>query len=156
MTSAPSAANEFLRQHVDLLLDSHLRLTGRRLWPSAARGATLAWEVFEAPIVLLSHGVAADPVFNYANRAALALFQYTWNEFIAIPSRESAEPANQAARAALMQRVTTHGFVDDYSGVRIAKSGARFRIERATVWNVIDAAGVYRGQAATFTEWTPV
>jgi len=156
MTSAPSAANEFLRQHVELLIDSHFRLTGRRLWPSGAVGATLGREVFEAPFVLLSHDVEADPVFNYANRAALALFQYTWNEFITIPSRESAEPANQAARAALMQRVMTQGFVDDYSGVRIAKSGARFRIERATVWNVIDAAGVYRGQAATFTEWAPV
>ena len=33
---------------------------------------------------------------------------------------------------------------------------ARFRIERATVWNVVDAGGVYRGQAATFSEWTPV
>ncbi|MBI5616705.1 MAG: MEKHLA domain-containing protein [Gammaproteobacteria bacterium] len=155
MASAPTA-NEFLRPHVELLLDSHFRLTGRRLWPSAAVGATLAREVFEAPFVLLSHGVETDPVFNYANRAALTLFQYTWDEIIAIPSRESAEPANQAARAALMQRVTTQGFVDDYSGIRIAKSGARFRIERATVWNVTDAAGVYRGQAATFTEWTPV
>ena len=156
MTAAPSAANDFLRPHVELLLASHLRLTGRRLWPSEALGAALAREVFEAPFVLLSHGVEADPIFNYANRAALALFQYTWDEFIRIPSRESAEPANQAARAALMQKVTTQGYVDDYSGVRIAKSGARFRIERATVWNVVDAGGVYRGQAATFSEWTPL
>ena len=34
--------------------------------------------------------------------------------------------------------------------------GSRFRIERAVVWNIVDAAGVHHGQAATFAHWTPV
>jgi len=49
--------------------------------------------------------------------------------------------------------VTTHGFIDDYSGVRISKSGRRFRILRATVWNLIKEGGEPCGQAATFDRW---
>ena len=26
-------------------------------------------------------------------------------------------------------------------------------IERATVWNLVDEEGIFRGQAATFAEW---
>jgi hypothetical protein len=37
--------------------------------------------------------------------------------------------------------------------MRISSSGRRFWIERATVWNLLDADGVYRGQAATFADW---
>jgi hypothetical protein len=40
-----------------------------------------------------------------------------------------------------------------YSGVRVAKSRARFRIEHGVVWELIDTEGVRRGQAATFSSW---
>jgi hypothetical protein len=55
----------------------------------------------------------------------------------------------------LLERVTRDGFIADYSGIRIAASGRRFRIERAVVWNLIDADGTRHGQAATFDCWTP-
>jgi len=45
--------------------------------------------------------------------------------------------------------VARQGYIDDYSGVRIAKSGRRFLIERATVWNLGEVE--YQGQAATFS-----
>ena len=50
----------------------------------------------------------------------------------------------------LMESVARQGFVDDYSGVRISGGGRRFMITDATVWNLVDEAGVYHGQAATF------
>jgi hypothetical protein len=53
----------------------------------------------------------------------------------------------------LLEQVATRGYIDDYSGVRISKSGRRFRILRATVWNVHDRLGRPLGQAATFTDW---
>ena len=53
----------------------------------------------------------------------------------------------------LMQRVKTAGYVDDYSGVRIASSGRRFTIAGATVWNVADHRGAPLGQAASFGTW---
>ena len=41
---------------------------------------------------LLMHGNEADPVFCYANRTAQRLWGLTWDEFIRLPSRLSAEP----------------------------------------------------------------
>jgi predicted DNA-binding protein (UPF0251 family) len=55
----------------------------------------------------------------------------------------------------LLERVAAQGFIDDYTGVRIAKSGRRFRIQRATVWNLVDSSGRRVGQAATFADWVP-
>ncbi len=149
----PDAGNAWASDHVDLLLASYARLTGRTLYAGEESGRARARAVFEAPFVLLSHGVEPEPLFNYANLAALTLFELSWAQCVQTPSRESAEAAGQDARERFMQSVRERGFVDDYSGVRIASSGRRFRIEGATVWNVIDAAGRYHGQAATFARW---
>jgi hypothetical protein len=71
-----------------------------------------------------------------------------------MPSRLSAETPDRAARARLLDAVSRQGFIADYAGVRVAASGRRFRIERATVWNLVDAAGAAQGQAAAFADWT--
>ncbi|MBK8957023.1 MAG: MEKHLA domain-containing protein [Proteobacteria bacterium] len=149
----PSAANAWLAPHVTLLLDSHRRLTGRELLPAGQDATALARQAFEAPFALLSHGLEADPLFNYANLTALDLFELDWPALLALPSRASAEALNQEARARLMQQVLERGYIDDYSGVRIASSGRRFVIEQATVWNVIDGDGRFHGQAASFARW---
>jgi hypothetical protein len=94
-------------------------------------------------------------LFCYANLAAQRLFGFTWREFIGLPSRLSAEAPERVERERLLARVASHGYIDDYSGVRISKSGQRFRIHRATVWNLTDAHGHRLGQAAQFAEWTP-
>jgi hypothetical protein len=36
--------------------------------------------------------------------------------------------------------------------VRVRRDGTLFRISHATVWKVLDAQGVVRGQAAMFSE----
>lgn len=149
----PHAANDWLVDHVSLLLASHERLTGRALLPADQDAVARARRAFEAPFALLSHGLGDDPLFNYANRTALDLFELDWPALIALPSRASAEPLNQEARARLMREVRERGYIDDYSGVRIARSGRRFVIEQATVWNVVDAAGRFHGQAASFARW---
>ena len=46
-----------------------------------------------------------------------------------------------------------NGFIDDYAGIRISKTGRRFRIAQATVWNLLDERGIYSGQAAMFLRW---
>jgi MEKHLA domain len=98
--------------------------------------------------------IEADPVFCYANRTAQGLWGLTWDEFIRLPSRLSAEPLVQTERDQLLARVRVHGFIDDYQGVRIAKDGTRFRISSAVVWMVV-VEGVTHGQAALFREWAP-
>ena len=79
--------------------------------------------------------------------------ELTWEELVALPSRKTAEPSEQEQRERLLATVTRQGYIDDYRGVRITKSGRRFLIEQATVWNLLDQKGEYCGQAATFDHW---
>ena len=61
--------------------------------------------------------------------------------------------SDRRERARLLDAVRTQGLIDDYTGIRISASGRRFRIDRATVWNLVDQDGRYRGQAACFDAW---
>lgn len=149
---APGQANDFYETHVELLLNSYRHLLGRPLLEPSA-GLSLGQQVFEADFALLSHNTDADPLFNYANQTALDLFELSWPEFIGMPSRLSAEPVNREERERLLNQVASRGYIDNYAGVRIAKSGKRFLIERAVVWNVYDNRRNYYGQAACFSDW---
>lgn len=139
--------------HSVLMADSYWRCTGRELLSGARDPRDLARELFAAPFVVVSHGTETDPVLNYGNAAALALWEMTWDELIRTPSRLTAEAPERAERERLLAAVTARGFIDDYSGVRISRGGRRFRITRATVWNVVAPDGSPRGQAATFRNW---
>ena len=143
---------DFLR----LLAGSHARLVGTPLVPEDAGGDAAAqarWLYETAPFCVLAHNTDADPRFVYANRAAQARFEYGWDEFTTLPSRLSAEAPDRTERQRLLDAVTRDGFISDYRGLRIARSGRRFWIEDATVWQLIDEAGTLRGQAATFRNW---
>lgn len=151
----PSPPNRYLCEHAALLLNSFRRLTGRALLPDATdiEAPTLAKALFFAPFAVVSHDTSDDPIFNYANQTALDLFEMPFEELTRLPSRCSAEPVNREERERLLRSVTARGYIDHYEGVRISKGGRRFRIESATVWNVNDASGAYRGQAAAFGRW---
>jgi hypothetical protein len=144
---------DFGIQHTVRMLRSHRHFTGRDLLPGVGDVRELARRIHEAPFILVSHGTEADPVLNYGNAAALALWEMTWEEFIRTPSRFTAEAPNREERARLLAAVTAQGFIDDYSGVRITRTGRRFRIARATVWNLLTETDEPCGQAATFSEW---
>ena len=138
-----------MRPDLELLLHASYR---RRLGRELATDAGTA-ELYTAPAVVLMHGTQADPLFCYANRTAQSLWGFTWDEFIAMPSRLSAEPEVQAERGRLLERACSQGFIDDYAGVRIASDGRRFRIRGVVLWTVDDYAGVRHGQAAVFRDW---
>ena len=140
--------------HTECLARSLKHWTGRDLIPGAADERERARRVFEAPLVLVSHGTEADPVLNYGNLAALRLWDVSWDELTRMPSRFTAEAPNREERARLLDRVTRDGCIDDYSGIRIAKNGRRFRIAAATVWNLLAKDGRPAGQAAMFGRWT--
>lgn len=145
--------NKAVRAQTDLIARSLKRWTGRELLAGNFSAAELAEQVFQAPFVLVSHGVEADPVLNFGNQTALTLWEMSWAELTRTPSRLTAEAPIREARARLLAAVTAHGFIDDYSGVRISKTGRRFRIAEATVWNLISREGKYSGQAAMFSRW---
>jgi hypothetical protein len=127
--------------------------TGRALLPGLFNPLGLAKNVFEAPFMLVSHGTEGDPILNYGNAVALKLWEMSWDELTRTPSRLTAEAPVREERARLLAAVAANGFIDDYSGVRISKTGRRFRIARATVWNLLEENGRPRGQAAMFSEW---
>jgi hypothetical protein len=155
MTSAnePSEANNFLAAHANRLIASLRRWTGRDLVDRGLSPVEQARRVFHASFVVLSHDPSPDPLLNYANLAGLRLFELAWEELIRLPSWQTAEPVHREERARLLETVTRQGYIDDYRGIRISRSGRRFWIERATVWNLLDENDTPCGQAATFSEW---
>lgn len=137
----------------ELLTGSFRRIVGA---PLVEEGQEPSWLYHDAPFVVVAHNTDADPRFIYANRAGQACFEYPWDEFVTLPSRLSAELPNRAERQQLLDAVTRNGFIANYRGLRIAKSGRRFWIEDGIVWQLIDRDGNRRGQAATFSTWKDV
>lgn len=152
----PAEPNHFQAENTDLILGSHARLLQRELLPESECPDQIANNLYHAPFVVLAHEFAPDPVFFYANLQAQQLFEMTWREMITLPSRLSAEPLAREDRQRLLDRVSSQGYIDDYSGIRISKTGKRFLIENATVWNLIDSDGLVVGQAAAFAHWSPI
>lgn len=148
----PSEENGFMAEHVELLLGSFYALTGKHLIEPDEKTA-MAKAAYHASFVLLSHGMEEDPILNYGNHRGQQLFAMPWEKLTSTPSRFTAEAPNRMERATLLKRVTEEGYIDDYSGVRIAVDGRRFLIRNATVWNVMDEEGGKIGQAAVFSEW---
>ena len=136
-----------------ILSNSYHHWTGSPLLGSAVDGEEAVTALNQVPYAVVSHGTEADPIFNYANQTALQLFEMTWTDFTSLPSRLSAEPMVQEERDRLLLRVSTQGYIDDYSGVRISNTGRRFLIRNATVWNLLDEMGQPYGQAALLREW---
>lgn len=148
----PGPENQYYRSHIERLLASYTHWTGKLLL-NVFKDGNDARALYEAPFLLLSHGLERDPIFNYGNRFAQSMYGVTWAQLISMPSRQSAEPITQSERDRLLARVRHSGYVDDYSGVRIARNGQRFFIRDVLVWNVVDQDGQYCGQAAFVERW---
>jgi hypothetical protein len=150
MQSSPPS-EPALSERLRLIVASYQRLTGKPLVDDApADIASLRDAVWNAPRAIVAHGTETDPVFFYGNRLALQLFEMSFGEFAHLPSRLSAEPLAREERAGLLEKVTQQGYVDNYSGMRVASSGKRFMIADGTVWNLVDEQGHLQGQAAVF------
>jgi hypothetical protein len=134
-----------------LVANSYARLTGCPLVPKQIDPADAArWLYEDAPFCMLAHNKDPDPRFIYANLTAQECFEYSWDEFLSLPSRLLAEAVNRQDRQRLLDAVCRDGVVTDYSALRVSASGRRFLIEKGTVWQLIDADGISRGQAALF------
>ncbi|MGL4882279.1 MAG: MEKHLA domain-containing protein [Waterburya sp.] len=136
-----------------ILFNSYKQLLGKELIKSVNTPEELAVALFSAPFVVVSHDTQTDPIFNYGNQTALQLWSVSWDELTQTPSRLTAEPVNQATRAATLQQVTAQGYIDNYQGIRISRTGQRFLIKQAIIWNLTDELGQKCGQAATFSDW---
>lgn len=145
----PELRKPFYRQHAIDLQRTYQNLIGKPLLSVDSEPPyTSIVELYNAPFALLSHGIEEDPIFNFGNQQALDIFGYSWEVFTALPSRLSTEPLAREERQQLLDEVTANGYIDNYSGIRIAANGRRFKIIDAVVWNIMNDDGDYIGQAA--------
>jgi MEKHLA domain len=141
-------------QHSQHLMQSFQQWTGRALIaPIAPSPESCAQALFEASFVVVSHGTEADPIFNYGNRQALALWELDWQDFTQMPSRRSAAPLEREDRAKLLAEAKRKGYISDYRGIRTSSTGRQFWIENVTLWDVWGDRQQPIGQAATFARW---
>ena len=145
-----SSLSQYHENQAELICRSFLYWLKRPLIvPSDCLGESL----FEAPIVVVSHGIEANPIFNYANRLALSLFKMNWDDFVLLPSEKSAEPLARSDRQRLLSTVDRKGYIIKYAGERVDSLGQKFRISNGIVWNLVDQEGSLQGQAACFDNW---
>ncbi|MFM7464211.1 MAG: MEKHLA domain-containing protein [Cyanobium sp.] len=142
---------------VALILETHKLAFGRPLVAGTDPRCNLrlaAQEMFAADQAVLAHDGAEDPRLIYANAAALRLWRRPWAEMIGLPSRLTAEPEEQPARAKALAVAQQQDALAGYTGIRVDIEGRRFRIEGAKVWSLYDTGRTARGQAAAFASWT--
>ncbi len=145
--------NAEIIKHCEHLQLSWELLSGKKIINNPLRGYDLFHAIYHAPFVIVSHNTDADPVFNFANLKAQELWEMGWEEFTQLPSRLSAEPISREERETLLQAARKKGYIDTYRGIRISKTGKRFYIIDAIIWNVSDEKNKYLGQAAMFSKW---
>ncbi|MGL6139350.1 MAG: MEKHLA domain-containing protein, partial [Planktothrix sp.] len=114
--------------HTQRLLRSYQHWIGETLLNLNDTPEEVAESLFYAPFVLVSHGIESDPIFNYGNQKALKMWELSWDEFIQMPSRKTAELPVQEERDRLLAETAAKGFVKNYQGVRISRHGKRFLI----------------------------
>lgn len=152
-TGIPSKENSFLKDYIYLITSSLKKLAAIEIVDFSLSLERQAEQAFKADYVLLAHNGAKDPIFNFANQKALNLFEMPWEEFITMPSKYSAESDVWEKREKLLADVAEHGCSKNYSGIRISKTGRRFEIKNAIIWNVHDLENNKIGQAAVFDSY---
>ena len=150
---SPDGSNDYCLEHVSVLLGNLKKWTGFDLAAEfGVADAELGKGVFEADFCLLSSDLSADPILNYGNLKALALWEMSWEELTSTRSRDTAKPDSQSDRDGLMRRVNEKNFVTGYSGMRVSRTGREFLIKDVTIWNLFDDDGKPYGRAAWFKD----
>ncbi len=140
-------------QWCQYLLDSYAHWLKQELILRDGTPIQQAEHLFNSSFVVASHGVQEDPVLNYGNQTALDLWEMDWHQFTQTPSKATAEPVNREERARMLEQAARQGYISDYRGVRISRTGKRFLVKRALIWNICKLDGTLLGQGATFSGW---
>jgi len=152
---APSPANSYQTAFVARLVASFARAIGGDLMAEAALDpAQLGQSAWEGCFALLTHDMSAT--LNYANRFTLDLWDMDWETMRRTPSRLTAPEKDRAERGHLMAAVARDGFVRNYTGRRVSRSGKLFLIQQATVWTMTDESGAEFGTGAFFHSVEPL
>lgn len=152
-TGLPSTENNYLKDYIHRITSSLKELANIEIVDFSLSLEEQAKQAFHSNYVLLAHNGANEPVFNYANKTALSLFEMSWEEFTNMPSKYSAESDERGKREKFLTEVAEKGYSKNYSGIRISKTGRRFEIKNVILWNVYDSKNNRIGQAAMFEEY---
>ncbi|SDT89660.1 MEKHLA domain-containing protein [Desulfobacula phenolica] len=153
--------NKFIKQHTQNLLDSFAATYGRPMF-EMSKGLTpeeKAEFVFFAPQAILSHDIRDDGqgirenIYNYANRAALLIFERTYQEQTALASFKSAPSSFQDERNNLLGECLAMGKVI-FDAERVSAKGKKILIQKGLFFNISDTRGIYRGQAVLLKKTT--
>lgn len=68
-------------EHVAILLKSYARFFDEPFLSNADDSSLAMRELWNADFVVVSHGIEADPIFNFGNKAALNLFEFDFFQF---------------------------------------------------------------------------
>lgn len=141
-----------------LLVESYSRNVGRPLLEGDVDMADIAQALWDAPFVLLAHdlpeaGSQGQPVFSYANRAALDLFEAEWDDLVGQSSSISADADAQEDRSNALGKALEGGKAEDVTGWRRSLKSTRFQIKGATVFNISSPTGEVLGQGAKIGQW---
>jgi hypothetical protein len=153
VTPWEEVCNPQIIAHSQLMISTYRDLLGAELLSLAGSPEENAYELYHSKSVMLSHNGSANPLFTYANATAQKLWEFSWSEFIGMPSKQSVEQDRRQERQGLLDAADESGYIKNYHGERISKSNRRFAIEGVILWN-LDQEGVKVGQAATFDKWT--
>jgi len=148
-SSEPNETNGYLAAHVNRLLRA-CAIGPAEIFSTSIR---LLWikraSCFMRRLWSYRTTQTSDPILNYANLVGFAPFELSWDELICLPSRRTAEPVDQDERARLLEAGDAVRDISTTTGAfGVPKTGRRFLIEQATVWNLFDESGVTCGQAA--------
>ena len=138
--------------HALLLNESHRRWTGEYLVAERDPGEVLA-ALNEADMVIVSYGLEREPVFNYGNVKALSMLGYQLENFIQLAHKITIPEQETLISLELSQKVEQQGYIENYSGHRLAKNGRLWRVESGVCWQLSDNLGRVHGHAACFQDW---
>jgi len=154
--AAPYLQTEVIMHNL-MMVESYKRKVGKPIMDDAEihEIAKLIWE---APYGVISHDMEEDPAnpkYDYANKAALDLFQATWDELIGQPSSCTTEDVNQniADRQKLLKQTQDEGTAAVHSYWRKGLKGRSVCISNGLLWNIEAPSGVLIGQAIAIHEW---
>jgi len=139
-----------------IILNSYHGLFNQQLIDRTGDKLTQSKNLFYAPMVVYSHDNQKDPIYNYSSEKGLIVWDMTWDQFRKTPSRTTTEPLLREEREAILRETATKGYMTNYEGIRISRSGKKYKISDITLWNLTDNLGQYCGQAATFSQWQPI
>jgi len=143
--------DKFIQKQSKLIIDCYKLTFGKNLIEvnEPLSACQLARQLFLCPLGILSHNIVnGDNIYNYANRAALHIFERTYKQQTNLPSSKSAvsSAVPQLDRNNLLAQCLFEGSAD-VNVSRLTGNGRTVHIKDGELFNLADERGVYRGQA---------